>query len=77
MKCVSRKSKRKLYSYRSNEPLTTAGEFETELRYKDKRCPVCFMGVEEKARAILSRETSEELAILKLENQCHKRRNSA
>ena len=67
VKCVSRKSKRKLYSYESNEPLTTAGEFETELRCKDKRCHVCFIVVEEKARAILSRETSEELAILKLE----------
>ena len=67
MKCVSRKSNRKLYSYGSNEPLTTAGEFETELCYKDKRCHVCFIVVEVKARAILSRETSEELAILKLE----------
>ena len=67
VKCVSTKSKRKLYSYGSNEPLTTAGEFETELRYKDKRCHVCFIVVEEKARAILCTETSEELAILKLE----------
>ena len=67
VKCISRKSKRKLYSYGSNEPLTTAGEFDTELRYKGKRCHVCFIVVEEKARAILSRETSEELAILKLE----------
>ena len=67
MRCVSRKSNRKLYSYGSNEPLTTAGEFETELCYKDKCCHVCFIVVEEKARAILSRETSEELAILKLE----------
>ena len=67
VKCVPRTSNRKLYSYGSNEPLTTAGEFETELCYKDKRCHVCFIVVEEKARAILSRETSEELAILKLE----------
>ena len=67
MKCVSTKFNRKLYSYGSNEPLTTAGEFETELCYKDKRCHVCFIIVEEKARAILSRETSEELALLKLE----------
>ena len=67
MRCVSRKSSKKLYSYGSNEPLTTAGEFETELRYKDKRSHACFIVVEEKARAILSRQTSEELAILKLE----------
>ena len=31
VRCVSRKSNRKLYSYGSNEPLTTAGEFEIEL----------------------------------------------
>ena len=43
-----------------------AGEFETEVCYKDKRCHVCFIVVEDKARAILSRETSEKLAILKL-----------
>lgn len=43
-----------------------AGEFETEVCYKDKRCHMCFIVVEDKARAILSRETSEKLAILKL-----------
>ena len=67
LKCDSRKSNRRLYSYASNEPLTTAGEFETELCYKNKRCSVCFVVVEEKARAILSRVTSEKLAILKIE----------
>ncbi|PFX14704.1 Uncharacterized protein K02A2.6 [Stylophora pistillata] len=75
VKCVSRKSNRELYSYGSNEPFTTAGEFETELCHKDKRCHVCFIVVEEKARAILSRETSEELAILKLEINAMKEEN--
>ena len=67
IKCDSKKSNRKLYSYGSDEPLTTAGEFETELCYKDKVYPACFVVVEEKARAILSRQTSEELRILKIE----------
>ena len=67
VKSVSRKSNRKLYSYGSNEPLTTVGEFETEPCYKGKRRHVCCIVVEEKARAILSRDTSEALAILKLE----------
>ena len=67
MNRVSTKFNRKLYSYGSSEPLTTAGEFETELCYKDKRSHVCFIIVEEKERAILSRETWEELALLKLE----------
>ena len=55
VKCVSRKCIKKLYSYGSNEPLTTAGEFETELCYKDERYHVCFIVVEEKAWATLSR----------------------
>ena len=67
IKCDSRKSNRKLYSYGSDEPLTTAGEFVTELCYKDKVYPACFVVVEEKARAIISRQTSEELGILKIE----------
>ena len=48
MKCVSRKYSRRLGSYGSNESLTTAGEFETEVCYKDKSCHVCFIVVEEK-----------------------------
>ena len=64
IKCRSWKSNRKLYSYGSEEPLNTAGEFEAELCYKDRKCTVTFVVVEEKARAILSRQTSE---ILKIE----------
>ena len=56
-----------MYSYGSDEPLTTAGEFETELCYKHNVYPACFVVVEEKARAMLSRQTSEELGILKIE----------
>ena len=67
IKCRSWKSNRKLYSYGSEEPLNTAGEFEAELCYKDRKCTVTFVVVEEKARPILSRQTSEILAILKIE----------
>ena len=66
-KCISRTSNRKLYSYGSNEPLTTAGEFESEPCYNDKHFSECFIVVEDKERAILSRETKEELAIVKRE----------
>ena len=59
IKCDSRKSNRKLYSYGSDEQLTTAGEFETELCYNAIMLSI--------ARAILSRQTSEELGILKIE----------
>ena len=67
IKCRSWKSNRKLYSYGSEEPLNTAGEFEAELCYKDRKCTVTFVVVEEKARPILSRQISEILAILKIE----------
>ena len=75
-KCISRTSNRKLYSYGSNEPLTTAGEFESELCYKDKRFSECFIVVEDKTRAILSKETTEELAIVKLEMNTLKEKSS-
>ena len=51
IQCKSWKSKNKLYSYGSEEPLNTAGEFETELRYKDRQCTarICCGGREGKA----------------------------
>ena len=52
IKCKSWKSNKKLYSYGSEEPLNTAGEFETELCHKDRQCVACFVVVEEKARPI-------------------------
>ena len=67
IKCKSLQRNKKLNSYGSEEPLNTAGEFETELCYKDRQCTARFVVVEEKARPILSRQTSELLAILKME----------
>ena len=78
-KCISRTSNtsnRKLYSYGSNEPLTTAGEFESELCYNDKHFSECFIVVEDKEWAILSRETTEELAIVKREIDTLKEKTS-
>ena len=71
-----RTSNRKLYSYGSNEPLTTACDFESELFQKDKRFSECFIVLEDKARAILSKETTEELAIVKLEINTLKEKSS-
>ena len=67
IKCKSWKSNWKLYSYGSEEPRNTAGEFETELCYKDRQCVARFVVEEEKARQALSRQTYELLAILKIE----------
>lgn len=55
-----------MYSYGSDEPLDTAGEFEAELGYKNKYCIASFVVVEEKATAILSCQTSGELGVLKI-----------
>ena len=49
------------------KPLNTAGEFETELCSKDRQCTARFVVVDEKARPILSRQTSELFSILKIE----------
>ena len=61
------KSNETLYSYCSEEPCNTGGEFDDELCYKDRQCAACFIVVEEKTRPILSQQTSELLAILKIE----------
>ena len=63
IKCKLWKSNKKLYSYGSEEALNTAGEFETEFCYKDRQCVARLVVVEEKARPILSLQTSELLAI--------------
>ena len=62
--CKSWKSRRKLYSYCSEDPINTAGEFEAEIYYKDRHCSVV---AEEKARAILSQQTPGVFDILKIE----------
>ena len=67
IQCKSSKSDRKLYAYGSREPLSIAGEFETTICYKDKKCTGIFVVVEENARPILSRQTSEELSVLRIE----------
>ena len=54
IKCKSWKSNKKLYSYGSEESLNTAGEFEAELRYKDRQGAARFVVVEEKANTQLT-----------------------
>jgi len=67
IKCKSWKSNKKLSPDGSEEPLNTPGEFEAELCYKDRQCAARFVVMEEKARPILSQQTSKMLAILKIE----------
>ena len=51
IKCKSWKPNKKLYSYGSEEPLNTVGEFEAELCYKDRQCAARFVVVKEIGRA--------------------------
>ncbi len=48
------------------EQLITADEFQAELCYKDKQHTACFVVVEGQARQLLSQQTSELLALLRI-----------
>ena len=67
IKCNSWKFNKKLFAYGSEEPLSTIGEFETELNYRDRSCSTCFVVIEQKARPILGRLTCETLGVLRIE----------
>ena len=67
IKCKSWKLNRKLYSTGSEEALSAAGKFEVALRYKDRQCTKRFVVAEEKETPILGQETSQLLAVLKID----------
>ena len=67
IKCTSWKSNKKLYAYGSEEPLSIIGDFETELKYRDRYCSTCFVVIEQSSRPILSRLTCEMLGVLRIE----------
>ena len=67
IKCTSWKLNKKLHAYGSEEPLSTIGEFATELKYSDRYCSTCFVVIEQSARPILSRLTCEMLGVLRID----------
>ena len=67
IKCKSWKSNRKLFSYVSDIPSSTLGEFQTKLTYRNNLCSTCFVVIKENTRTILGWQTCEVLGVLKIE----------
>ena len=65
----SRKNtERKLYPYGSTKPLQVAGEFDADVIFRDKQVKASFIVIEDRAIAILGRQSSEELGVLRIES---------
>ena len=66
VKCVSKKSNKKLYPYGSTKPLETAGSFVATVSVGNDATKAEFTVIEGKGQALLRRETATQLHVLKL-----------
>ncbi|PFX21225.1 Gag-Pro-Pol polyprotein [Stylophora pistillata] len=66
IKCVSRKSDKKLYAYGSNQPLNVLGTFSAQARVEGKEAEAEFVVINGEGAALLGRETAIKLGVLKL-----------
>ena len=66
IKCVSRKSDKKLYSYGSKQPLNVLGTFSALVRIEGKETEAEFVVINGEGVALLGRETAIQLGVLKL-----------
>ena len=69
IKCVLRKSDKKLYAYGSKQPLNVLGTFSTLVRVRGKETEAKFVVINGKGAALLGRETAIQLGVLKLGTQ--------
>lgn len=69
IKCVSRKSDKKLYAYGSKQPLNVLGTFSAEARVEGKEAEAEFVVINGEGAALLGRETAIKLGVLKLGTQ--------
>ena len=69
IKCVSRKSDKKLYAYGSKQPLNVLGTFSALARVEGKEAEAEFVVINGEGAALLGRETAIQLGMLKLGNQ--------
>ena len=69
IKCVSRKSDKKLYAYGSKQPLNVLGTFSALARVEGKETEAEFVVINGEGAALLGRETAIQLGVLKLGNQ--------
>ena len=66
IKCVSRKSDKKLYAYGSKQPLNVLGTFSALARVEGKEAKAEFVVINGEGAALLGRETAIQLGVLKL-----------
>jgi len=66
IKCVSRKSDKKLYAYGSKQPLNVLGTFSALARVEGKETEAEFVVINNEGAALLGRETAIQLGVLKL-----------
>ena len=66
IKCVSRKSDKKLYAYGSKQPLNVLGTFSALVRVEGKEIEAEFVVINGEGAALLGRETAIQLGVLKL-----------
>ena len=66
IKCVSRKSDKKLYAYGSKQPLNILGTFSAQARVEEKETEAEFVVINGEGAALLGRETAIRLGVLKL-----------
>ncbi|XP_022777877.1 uncharacterized protein LOC111319348, partial [Stylophora pistillata] len=69
IKCVSRKSDKKLYAYGSKQPLNVLGTFSAQARVEGKEAEAEFVVINGEGAALLGRETAIKLGVLKLGTQ--------
>ena len=69
IKCVSRKSDKKLYAYESKQPLNVLGTFSALAKVEGKEAEAEFVVINGEGAALLGRETAIQLGVLKLGNQ--------
>ena len=66
IKCVSRKSDKKLYAYGSKQPLNVLGTLSALVRVEGKEIEAGFVVISGEGAALLGRETAIQLGVLKL-----------
>ena len=66
IKCVLRKSDKKLYAYGSRQPLNVLGTFSALVRVEGKEIEAEFVVINGEGAALLGRETAIQLGVLKL-----------
>lgn len=68
IKCKSYRTSKRVYAYGHQKPLTVAGGFSAQVKIGDKSVQAEFLVVEEKGKALLSKQTSIDLGILMIQN---------